>query len=188
VKNSKKSNNGKYVAYYRVSTEQQGKSGLGLEAQQATVRNYLNGGTWELLAEFQEAESGKNDNRPELAKALALCKRHRSKLIVAKVDRLTRSASFLHKLLDVGVDVMFCDLPQIDGPIGRFLLQQLVNVAELEAGFIGQRTKAALSAAKSRGTNLGGWRPMRRDGSARNYAHLLPGGAPAGYRSDCGGC
>jgi DNA invertase Pin-like site-specific DNA recombinase len=146
---------GKFVSYLRVSTTRQGKSGLGLEAQRTVVTNYLNGGDWTVLAEFVEVESGRRSDRPELAKALALCRAHRAALVVAKVDRLTRSAGFLSRLLEAGVDIRFCDLPQIEGPTGRFLLQSMANVAELEAGFISARTKAALAASKKK---LGGFR------------------------------
>ncbi|GJE40453.1 recombinase family protein [Methylobacterium persicinum] len=150
--------NGRFVSYLRVSTDRQGRSGLGLEAQRAAVTDYLNGGSWSLVAEFVEVESGRNADRPELASALALCRAHRAALVVAKVDRLARSQAFLSNLLAAGVDVRFCDLPQIEGPTGRFLLQQMMSVAELEAGLISARTKAALAAAKARGKALGGFR------------------------------
>jgi DNA invertase Pin-like site-specific DNA recombinase len=147
---------GKFVAYYRVSTARQGKSGLGLEAQRQAVATYLNGGDWQIVGEFTEVESGKRADRPELDKALAAARLHRCPLIVSKVDRLTRSVSFLSRLLEAGVDVRFADLPQIEGATGRFLLQQMVAVAELEAGMISARTKAALAAARRRGVKLGG--------------------------------
>jgi DNA invertase Pin-like site-specific DNA recombinase len=147
---------GSFVAYYRVSTAKQGASGLGLAAQQETIRHYLNGGNWSLVAEFTEVESGKRSDRPALDAALAKARLHRVPLVVAKVDRLTRSLSFLTRLLDSGVDVRFCDLPKIEGPTGRFILQQMASVAELEAGFISDRTKKALAATKARGKKLGG--------------------------------
>ena len=147
---------GAFVAYYRVSTARQGASGLGLEAQRETVRRYLNGGEWTIKAEFVEVESGRKSDRPELGRALATARLHRVPLIVANVSRLTRSSAFLHRLLEAGVEVRFCDLPEIEGPTGRFLLQQMASVAELEAGMIASRTKAALQAAKARGTKLGG--------------------------------
>jgi DNA invertase Pin-like site-specific DNA recombinase len=149
---------GKFVAYYRVSTNGQGKSGLGLEAQGKAVKDYLNGGEWKLVAEFTEVESGRAADRPKLQEALALCRAHRAALVVANVSRLTRSVAFLSKLLDSGVEIRFVDLPQIEGATGRFLLQQMASVAELEAGMIGERTKRALAAAKGRGTKLGGFR------------------------------
>jgi DNA invertase Pin-like site-specific DNA recombinase len=148
---------GGFVAYYRVSTGKQGKSGLGIDAQRAAVERYLNGGNWHIIAEFTEVESGKRSDRPELAKALAAARARRVPLVVAKVDRLTRSVSFLSQLLDAGVDVRFADLPQIEGAMGKFMLQQMVAIAELEAGLISARTKAALAEAKKRGVVLGGY-------------------------------
>src|SRR5262245_33676973 len=148
--------NGKFVCYYRVSTSRQGRSGLGLEAQRTAVASYLNGGSWKIINEFTELESGKRSDRPELDQALAAARLHRASLVVSKVDRLTRSVAFLSRLLEAGVDVRFADLPQIEGATGRFLLQQMVAVAELEAGMISARTKAALAAAKRRGKKLGG--------------------------------
>src|SRR5215468_5223123 len=141
------------VAYYRVSTSKQGKSGLGIEAQRKAVAAYLNGGNWRIIAEFTEIESGKRLDRPALDKALAAARVHQVPLVVAKVDRLTRSVAFL---LEAGVDVRFADLPLIEGARGKFLLQQMAAVAELEAGMISARTKAALAAAKRRGVKLGG--------------------------------
>ena len=161
---------GKFIAYYRVSTVRQGKSGLGLEAQRQAVATYLNGGDWSIVGEFTEVESGKRSDRPELDKALAAARLHRASLIVSKVDRLTRSVGFLSKLLDAGVDVRFADLPQIEGATGRFLLQQMVAVAELEAGMISKRTKDALAAAKRRGVQLGGFRGKMPTAKARKLA------------------
>jgi DNA invertase Pin-like site-specific DNA recombinase len=147
---------GKFIAYYRVSTKRQGRSGLGLEAQRQAVATYLNGGDWQIVAEFTEVETGKRADRPKLDEALGAARLHRCPLIVSKVDRLTRSVSFLSKLLDANVDVRFADLPQIEGATGRFLLQQMAAVAELETGMISSRTKAALKAAAGRGVKLGG--------------------------------
>jgi len=160
--------NGKFISYLRVSTQRQGKSGLGLEAQRAAVASYLNGGEWKLVAEFAEVESGRRPDRPKLAEALDMCRAHRAALVVAKVDRLTRSQGFLSRLLEAGVDVRFCDLPQIEGPTGRFLLQSMASVAELEAGMIAARTRAALAAKKARGGQLGGFRG--RTGTAADTA------------------
>lgn len=159
---------GRFVSYLRVSTAGQGRSGLGVEAQRQAVEAYLNGGKWALVEEFVEIESGKRADRPELAKALALCRAHRAALVVAKVDRLARSQGFLSRILEAGVDVRFCDLPQIEGPTGRFLLQSMMSVAELEAGMISARTKAALAASKVRGKKLGGFRG--RAGTAADLA------------------
>ena len=149
----------RYVAYYRVSTRQPGQSGLGLEAQEAAVMHYLKGG--KIIAAFTEVESGRKAKRPQLEAALAKARLHNAALVVAKVDRLTRSVAFLSRLLEADVDVRFADLPQIEGPTGRFMLQQMAAVAELEAGLISARTKAALQAAKARGMTLGGYRGIR---------------------------
>ena len=158
---------GGFVAYYRVSTDKQGRSGLGLEAQRAAVAAYLNGGDWKIIGEFTEIESGRRSDRPELARALAKARVHRAPLVVAKVDRLTRSVGFLSRLLEAGVDVRFADLPQIEGPTGRFMIQQMASVAELEAGLISKRTRDALAAAKARGQKLGGDRGARLTAGAR---------------------
>src|SRR5262245_15958285 len=113
---------GKYVAYYRVSTDRQGKSGLGLEAQKEAVEQRLNGGRWQVVGEFIEVESGKRASRPQLDAALAACKKHKARLIVAKLDRLSRHVSFLLRLIDAGVDVLFADLSELNGAMGQFLL------------------------------------------------------------------
>lgn len=148
----------RFVAYYRVSTRKQGQSGLGLDAQRTAVANYLGDGLTNVVAEFTEVESGRRNDRPALDEALTVTRLHRAALVVAKVDRLTRSVGFLGRLLDAGVDVRFADLPAIEGSTGRFMLQQMAAVAELEAGLISARTKAALAAAKARGQRLGGSR------------------------------
>jgi DNA invertase Pin-like site-specific DNA recombinase len=158
---------GGFLAYYRVSTGKQGKSGLGIEAQRQAVANYLNGGNWRIVGEFVEIESGRRSDRPELDKALVAARVRQLPLVVAKVDRLTRSVAFLSRLLEAGVDVRFADLPAIEGATGKFLLQQMAAVAELEAGMISARTKAALAAAKRRGKKLGGDRGARLTVKAR---------------------
>ena len=121
---------GGFIAYYRVPTGKQGCSGLRHAAQRAAVESYLNGGQWRIVGEFTEVESGKRSDRPQLEKALAKARVHRIPVVVAKVDRLTRSVAFLSRLLEAGVDVRFADLPQIEGPTGRFMLQQMASVAE----------------------------------------------------------
>src|SRR5262245_48159644 len=105
---------GGFIAYYRVSTGKPGKSGLGIEVQREAGANYLNGGNWDIVAEFTEVESGRRSDRPALEKALAAARRHRIPLVVARVDRLTRSVAFLSRLLEAGVDVRFADLPLIE--------------------------------------------------------------------------
>ncbi len=158
---------GRFVSYLRVSTDKQGRSGLGLEAQKETVRGFLNGGDWQLVDEFVVVESGRSSERPQLAKALARCRVMRATLIVANVSRLTRSVAFLSRLLEAGVEVRFCDLPQIEGPTGKFMLQQMAAVAELEAGLIGDRTKKALAAAKANGVKLGNPRNLKNAEAGR---------------------
>lgn len=147
---------GKFVSYLRVSTDKQGRSGLGREAQRATVDSYLNGGRWTLVAEYVETESGKRTDRPQLAKALAHSKAIGATVVFAKLDRLARNVDLLRSLVASDVDLVFCDLPHVPpGAMGRFLLTQMASVAELEAGLISERTKAALAAAKARGVKLG---------------------------------
>lgn len=143
-----------HIAYYRVSTDKQGRSGLGLEAQQEAVKRFL--GTDPDLV-FTEVESGGKKDRPELAKALIACKQQQATLIVAKLDRLARDVQLILSIVDSGINVRFIDLPEIDpsSPIGRFMLIQLASIAELERRIISQRTKDALSAKKARGHKLG---------------------------------
>lgn len=143
---------GRYVAYYRVSTKRQGKSGLGLEAQKNAVAEYLNGGRWTLVDEVTEVESGKRADRPALANALALCRLHKATLVVAKMDRLSRNLHFLTGLMESGVDFIAVDIPQAN----KLTVHVLAAVAEAEAEAISTRTKAALKAAKARGVKLGG--------------------------------
>ena len=124
-----------YIEYLRVSTTSQGASGLGLEAQKETIRGHI-GNDAEVLASYTEVESGRRSDRIELAKAIAHAKRANATVVIAKLDRLARSARFLLELVDSGVDILFCDLPQVSGPAGRFLLTSMAGVAELEAGLI----------------------------------------------------
>jgi DNA invertase Pin-like site-specific DNA recombinase len=144
--------NGKFVAYYRCSTQKQGASGLGLEAQQEAVRTYLNGGRWKMVAEFTEVESGKRDDRPALADALALCRIHGATLVIAKLDRLARSVQFIANVMESSVEFTAVDFPQAN----RLTIHILAAVAEHEAAMISARTKAALGAARARGVALGG--------------------------------
>lgn len=141
----------RFVSYLRVSTQRQGRSGLGLEAQRKAVEEYLNGGEWEHVAEFLEVETGKDDSRPELSKALAACRIHGATLVVAKLDRLARNAAFLLSLQNAGVDFVCADMPEAN----RLTVGILAVVAEDEAHRISERTKAALQAAKARGVTLG---------------------------------
>jgi DNA invertase Pin-like site-specific DNA recombinase len=150
-------NTGSFVAYYRVSTQRQGRSGLGLEAQQKAVRDYLNGRDWRMVGEFVEVESGKRKDRPKIAEALSACRVHGAKLIIAKLDRLARNVAFVSNLMESGVDFEAVDFPQAN----RLTIHILAAVAEHEARMISERTKAALAAAKARGVKLGGDRGGR---------------------------
>ena len=146
---------GCFVSYLRVSTDRQGRSGLGLEAQREAVAGYLNGGAWEMLAEFVEHETGKGSNalarRPQLRAALALAKKHKVTLVIAKLDRLSRNMAFTAQLMDAGVDFVAVDNPHAS----RLTLHILAAVAEHEREMIAARTRDALAAAKARGTILG---------------------------------
>ncbi|CAM3270672.1 hypothetical protein JHFBIEKO_4804 [Methylobacterium mesophilicum] len=143
---------GKFISYLRVSTKQQGASGLGLEGQRKAVADYLNGGRWSVISEVVEVESGKNSDRPKLAEALKLCRVHGATLVVAKLDRLARDAHFLLGLSKAGVEFVACDMPSAN----RMTVGIMAVVAEEEARMISTRTKAALAAAKARGVKLGG--------------------------------
>ena len=143
---------GRFVSYLRVSTKRQGASGLGLEAQRKAVADYLNGGDWSLIEEVVEVETGKRNDRPQLAEALRLCRVHGATLVIAKLDRLSRDAHFLLTLQKEGVDFIAVDMPHAD----RFTVGIMAMVAQKEREMISQRTKAALAAAKARGVKLGG--------------------------------
>lgn len=142
---------GKFVSYLRVSTDKQGRSGLGLEAQRTAVENYLNGGRWQLVAEYIETESGKRADRPKLKTAMNHAKAIGATLVIAKLDRLARNLHFVSGLMDSGVDFVAADNPHAN----RLTIHILAAVAEDEARRISERTKAALAAAKARGVKLG---------------------------------
>ena len=153
----------RFVSYLRVSTDGQGRSGLGLEAQRQAVAAHVAAAGGQLVAEFQEIESGKRADRPQLTAALAACRTRRAVLVIAKLDRLARHARFLLSVVEGTGEagVVFCDLPSVPaGPIGKFMVTQLAAVAELEAGLISQRTRAALAVAKARGVRLGNPSPL----------------------------
>jgi DNA invertase Pin-like site-specific DNA recombinase len=142
---------GHFIAYYRVSTDRQGKSGLGLDAQRKAVMDYLNGGSWELAGEFVEVESGKHSDRPKLEAALEACRKQRAKLVIAKLDRLSRNLAFIATLMESGVEFVAVDNPHAN----KLTVHILAAVAQHEREMISERTKAALQAAKRRGTKLG---------------------------------
>ncbi len=141
----------KYVAYYRVSTKKQGASGLGLTAQKDMVNNYINSSDGILVADCTEIESGKKNDRPQLAKALELCAINGYTLIVAKLDRLSRSVSFISSLTDSNVDFICVDFPSAN----KFTLHLFASVAQYERELISARTKSALQAKKDAGAKLG---------------------------------
>jgi DNA invertase Pin-like site-specific DNA recombinase len=142
---------GKFVSYLRVSTDRQGKSGLGLDAQRKAVEDYLNGGRWELLAEFVEIETGKRDDRPKLREALHTAKVTGATLVIAKLDRLSRNLAFIAALQDSGARFVAADMPEAN----ETMIQFMAVIAQHERKAISTRTKAALAAAKVRGTKLG---------------------------------
>jgi DNA invertase Pin-like site-specific DNA recombinase len=161
----------KFVAYLRVSTARQGKSGLGVEAQRDSIANYVASVGGKIVAEFSEVESGTHNDRPKLAAALAACRLHGgATLIVAKLDRLARNVAFVSRFLESGCEFVAADLPQAN----RMLLQMMSVIAEYEAKLISQRTTAALAAAKRRGKVLGGDRgnilDVQRKGSRAGNA------------------
>ena len=161
---------GKFVAYFRVSTDRQGKSGLGLEAQRKSVLDYLDGGRWELVAEFTEVESGKHNDRPELEKALAACKKQRAKLVIAKLDRLSRNLAFIATLMDSGVEFVAVDNPHAN----KLTVHILAAVAQHEREIISARTSAALKAAKARGKRLGNPKLEHRPKTHRRLRRPAP--------------
>ncbi len=160
---------GKFVAYYRVSTAKQGRSDLGLEAQQEAVRSYLNGGSWQLVAEVVEVESGKRNDRPQLTAALKRAKVTGARLVIAKLDRLSRNVAFLAALQESGAKFTAADMPEAD----EFTVHILAAVAQRERKLISERTRAALGAAKARGVKLGnpnGAAAIRRAGRGTGAA------------------
>lgn len=152
--------NTKFVAYYRVSTKRQGQSGLGLDGQKTAVTEFATKSGGVVAATYTEIESGKRSDRKEFAKAVAHARRSRATLLVAKLDRLSRNVAFLSALMESGADFVACDNPHAN----KFTIHILAAVAEHEAEQISQRTKAALAAAKARGTKLGSSRPGHWDG------------------------
>ncbi|QOG17600.1 recombinase family protein [Bradyrhizobium sp. SEMIA] len=157
---------GKWISYLRVSTDRQGKSGLGIEAQRNGVAEYLNGGNWSLVKEFVEVESGKRTDRPKLDEAIKACRIYGAKLVIAKLDRLSRDAHFLLGLEKAGVDFVAADMPNAN----RLTVGIMAMVAEEERRMISKRTIDALAAAKRRGTKLGGDRGVVPTKKAREMA------------------
>lgn len=156
-----------FVGYFRVSTDRQGRSGLGLEAQREAVTGFISG-RGNLLAEYTEIESGGKNDRPALSDALAFCKKHKATLLIARLDRLARSVSFISNLMDSGADFVAVDMPEAN----RLTMHILAAVAEHEREAISIRTKAALKAAKARGVKLGNPNP-RAAARAANDAVIV---------------
>src|SRR5262245_9850761 len=145
----------RFIAYYRVSTKRQGKSGLGLEAQRDAVQRHVAACGGKLIAEYTEVESGKLKDRPQLAAALSHARGKGATLVIAKLDRLARNVAFTSALMESGADFVCCDVPHAN----RLTIHILAAVAEDEATRISQRTTAALAAARRRGVKLGTARP-----------------------------
>lgn len=154
----------KFVAYYRVSTDRQGQSGLGLDAQRHAVAQHI--GQAELVAEFTEVESGRKNDRQQLALAMSLAKRTKSVLVIAKLDRLARNVHFISGLLESNVPFVCADMPEAD----RTFLQMMAVFAEHEARKISERTKAALAQVKAQGRKLGC--PTPQIGSAQGVESI----------------
>lgn len=165
-----------FVAYYRVSTNRQGQSGLGLEAQQAAVAAFV-ADRGKLVAEFTEVESGRKNDRPQLAAALDGCRRLRAVLVIAKLDRLARNVAFVARLMESGAEFVAVDNPHAN----KLMVHLLAAFAEHERDQISARTKAALAAAKARGVRLGNPRPAAA--AARGRAVLAAGTAPTRERA-----
>ncbi len=141
----------RFFTYLRVSTARQGEAGLGMSAQRSAVEAFVRQHGGSIAAEFVEVESGKRSDRPELAKALEAARKGKGTLLIAKLDRLARNVAFISAMMEAGVDFVACDQPYAS----RLTLHILTAVAEDEARRISERTKAALAAAKARGTKLG---------------------------------
>lgn len=161
--------NQKYVAYYRVSTARQGRSGLGLEAQRLAVEGYAASSHGSLIGEHTEVESGKREDRPELERALSTCRIHSATIIIAKLDRLARNVEFIARLMNSGIEFVATDMPHAN----KLTIHVMAAMAEYEREMISARTKAALERAKARGIKLGGDR-----GNIHKIASL--GGKAAG--------
>lgn len=159
--------NGNIVSYLRVSTARQGRSGLGLEAQRAAVEDYVRRTGAKTMREFVEVESGRNDDRPKLAEALAFARRAKATLCVAKLDRLSRSVRFISTVLESPVEFAAADMPDAN----RFMLHSLASVAEYESKMIGDRTRVAMAAAKRRGVKFGSPKGLSKAARRRGQLH-----------------
>jgi DNA invertase Pin-like site-specific DNA recombinase len=147
-----------YIAYYRVSTKRQAKSDLGIQAQKTAVRDLMKSSKSKVMHSFTEVESGKKNNRPELMKALELCKKHKCKLVVAKLDRLSRDLEFIVKLQKSEIGFVCCDVPEAN----ELTISLLAVIAQHERRMISNRTKAALAEAKKKGVKLGNIKNLQK--------------------------
>lgn len=151
-----------FVTYFRVSTQKQGASGLGLEAQKTSVLNYIAHNGNKILSEFVEIESGKNNNRPELQKALSLCKEKNAILVIARLDRLSRNLSFISSLMDAKVKFLCCDMPDAS----ELSIHIFASLAQWERKRISQRTKEALNAKRQKEPD---WKPGTNNLTPEGY-------------------
>lgn len=159
---------GRFISYIRVSTQKQGRSGLGEEAQRATIQETATRNRWTVLQEFKEIESGKIDDRPQLRKALEACKRTGARLLVAKLDRLSRDVAFVAGLMKTKAEFVACDMPEAN----TFSIHIMSAMAEYERTLISKRTKDALQAAKARGKELGK-NNLTEEGASKGAAQSL---------------
>lgn len=157
-----------YITYLRVSTDRQGRSGLGLEAQRSAIEAFIRDNGGNIIQAFTEVETGKDDKRPELTKAIKLCRVYGAILLVAKLDRLSRNLHFLTGLMQSRVKFRCCDNPNAND----LTIHILAAMAEYEREMISVRTKAALAAAKARGVKLGGMKKNLHKFNARDYRKL----------------
>ena len=177
------------IGLYRVSTAEQGHSGLGMEAQQAAVRAFVTAQGWTLIAEFSDIASGKDDRRPGFQGALARCRQLGAVLVAARLDRITRRAHTLSQLLEDGYSIRAADMPGADD----LMMRIYAAMAQKERDLISERTRAALAAAKARGTELGGDRGYRPVGGLTRLwpprRGVRPRGAPPiGWHWNWTGC
>jgi len=171
----------KAIAYYRVSTARQGQSGLGLEAQRASVENYCRAQGLRIASEYTEVESGKNSARPEIAKAIEAAKDNAAVLVIAKLDRLARNVAFISKLMEAKVKFVAVDMPEAN----ELVVHIMAAMAEHEARAISQRTRAALAAAKRRGVILGKPENLTPEAAAKGRA-VIAAAAREAYRPIAG--
>ena len=153
----------KFVTYLRVSTRKQGASGLGLESQQKICGEFIKAHGGEMVAEYKDVESGTHRDRKGLLAAIDYCKRNQCALVIAKLDRLARDVEFCFKVVNTGIEIHFCDMPQLN----TLLLGVFASVAQYERELTSDRTTKALAAKKARGEALGGSTQAWRDAYAR---------------------